>query len=63
MGPGINPDTLDMSIFEEALRVKSDDAVDMAKRIAREEGLLVGISSGANVCAAIDASRIRWFLL
>lgn len=54
MGAGFVPHILDRSVFEEALRVKSPDAMAMAKRLAREEGLLVGISSGANVCAAIE---------
>lgn len=54
MGTGFVPDILDRKVFAEALRVKSEDAIAMAKRLALEEGLLVGISSGANVCAAIQ---------
>ncbi|KAI1700004.1 pyridoxal-phosphate dependent enzyme domain-containing protein [Ditylenchus destructor] len=57
IGPGIIPENLDLTLVEEALRVHSDDAVEMAKRLAREEGLLVGISSGANVCAAIEIAK------
>jgi cysteine synthase A len=53
MGAGFVPEILS-KIYEEALRVKSQDAIDMAKRLAREEGLLSGISGGANVCAAIE---------
>ncbi|KAF1575240.1 UNVERIFIED_CONTAM: Bifunctional L-3-cyanoalanine synthase/cysteine synthase, partial [Eudyptes robustus] len=43
--------------YEEALRVKSADAVEMAKRLATEEGILCGISSGANVLAAIELAK------
>ncbi|KAI1714297.1 pyridoxal-phosphate dependent enzyme domain-containing protein [Ditylenchus destructor] len=57
LGPGFIPETLNLALVEEALRVHSDDAVEMAKRLAREEGLLVGISSGANVCAAIEVAK------
>ncbi|KAI1714299.1 pyridoxal-phosphate dependent enzyme domain-containing protein [Ditylenchus destructor] len=57
IGPGIIPENLNLTLVEEALRVHSDDAVEMAKRLAREEGLLVGISSGANVCAAIEIAK------
>uniref|UniRef100_A0A915CL60 Cysteine synthase n=1 Tax=Ditylenchus dipsaci TaxID=166011 RepID=A0A915CL60_9BILA len=43
--------------YEEALRVKSEDALQMAKRLAEEEGILAGISSGANVCAAVELAK------
>jgi cysteine synthase A len=43
-------------IYEGALRVKSEEAVVMAKRLAREEGFLAGVSGGANVCAALQVS-------
>lgn len=59
MGTGFVPEILDRKVFEEALRVKSEEALAMAKRLALEEGLLVGISSGANVCAAIQVLFIR----
>lgn len=54
MGVGFIPDIVDTSAFKEALAVHSNDAIEMAKRIAKEEGLLAGISGGANVCAAIE---------
>ncbi|KAH7719306.1 Protein CYSL-2 [Aphelenchoides avenae] len=57
IGPGFFPDTLDLTLVEEALRVSSEEAVEMAKRLAREEGFLVGISSGANVCGAIEVAK------
>jgi len=54
MGAGFVPELLTPKTYEEALRVKSDDAISMAKRLAKEEGILSGISGGANVCAAIE---------
>ncbi|KAI1728744.1 pyridoxal-phosphate dependent enzyme domain-containing protein [Ditylenchus destructor] len=57
MGAGFVPVILDRSVFEEALRVPSADALTMAKRLAKEEGLFVGVSSGANVCAAIQLAN------
>lgn len=59
MGTGFVPDILDREVFVEALRVHSNDAIEMAKRLALEEGLLVGISSGANVCAAIQVEILE----
>ncbi|PIO77159.1 pyridoxal-phosphate dependent protein [Teladorsagia circumcincta] len=57
MGIGMVPEVLDRSLFDEALRVHSDDAIAMAKRLAVEEAILGGISSGANVCAAIQLAK------
>ncbi|GMT21375.1 hypothetical protein PFISCL1PPCAC_12672, partial [Pristionchus fissidentatus] len=58
MGAGFVPAILDETLYKEALRVNSDDAIAMAKRLATEEAILGGISSGANVCAAVElASR------
>ncbi len=58
IGAGFVPSILNTHIFDEIIRVKDDDAFDMARRVAREEGLLVGISSGAAVWAAVQvASR------
>ncbi|WKX95694.1 hypothetical protein Q1695_012280 [Nippostrongylus brasiliensis] len=57
MGIGMIPDVLDKSLFTEALRVHSDDAMAMAKRLAKEEAILGGISSGANVCAAVQLAK------
>ncbi|VDO88085.1 unnamed protein product [Heligmosomoides polygyrus] len=54
MGTGMIPEVLDQSLYKEALRVHSDEAISMAKRLATEEAIFAGTSSGANVCAAIQ---------
>jgi cysteine synthase A len=53
VGIGYIPPLWDPSLVDDILPVKTDDAKDMARRIAREEGLFAGTSSGANVVAAI----------
>jgi len=52
IGAGFVPDNLNVKIVDEIIRVENDDAIAMARRAAREEGLLVGISSGAALFAA-----------
>ncbi|HYL82006.1 MAG TPA: cysteine synthase A [Candidatus Acidoferrum sp.] len=59
IGAGFVPDVLNVKIYDEIIRVKNDDAFTTAKRMAREEGLLVGISSGAATWAALDVARRR----
>lgn len=53
IGANFIPKVLDVDLLDEVITVKSDDAIDMARRLSKEEGLLVGISSGANVVAAL----------
>ncbi|SBT05946.1 cysteine synthase A, O-acetylserine sulfhydrolase A subunit [Candidatus Propionivibrio aalborgensis] len=57
IGAGFVPNVLNTKIYDEVIRVKSDDAFDFARRAAREEGLLVGISSGAALWAAIEVAK------
>ncbi len=57
IGAGFIPEVLNTKIYDEVIRVKNDDALETARRMAREEGLLVGISSGAATWAAIQVAR------
>ncbi|URE06136.1 cysteine synthase [Musa troglodytarum] len=57
-GVGFKPKILDMDVMEKVLEVKSEDAVKMARELAKKEGLLVGISSGANTVAALTLARM-----
>ena len=57
IGAGFIPEILNTRIYDEIVRVKNDDAFDIARRMAREEGLLVGISSGAAMWAALQVAR------
>ncbi|NSW81690.1 MAG: cysteine synthase A [Syntrophothermus sp.] len=54
IGPGFVPEVLDMSLVDEVVQVSDEDAYRITRRLAREEGLLVGISSGAAVWAALE---------
>ena len=56
-GAGFVPDNLHLDVVDEVLTVSNDDAFAMASRLAKEEGILVGISSGANVHAALELAR------
>lgn len=59
IGAGFVPKVLDPSILNEIFRVSSKESVDMARRLAQEEGLLCGISSGAAVVASIRSASYR----
>lgn len=57
IGAGFVPDTLNTAIYDEIITVENDDAFDTGKTLARKEGLLVGISSGAAVFAATELAK------
>jgi cysteine synthase A len=57
IGAGFVPGVLNTAIYDEVIRVKNDDAFAIARRMASEEGLLVGISSGAATWAALELAR------
>ena len=57
IGAGFVPEVLNTHIYDEIVRVKNEDALETARRMAREEGLLVGISSGAATWAALQVAR------
>ncbi len=57
IGAGFVPEILNTKVYDEIIRVKNDDAFATARRAAREEGLLVGISSGAAIWAAVEVAR------
>jgi cysteine synthase A len=57
IGAGFVPEILNTDIIDEIIRVTNDDAMAMARRLAREEGILCGISAGANVHASVEVAR------
>ncbi|MGZ4514065.1 MAG: cysteine synthase A [Mycobacterium sp.] len=57
LGAGFVPPVLNMELVDEVITVGNEEALDLARRLAREEGLLVGISSGAAVVAALEVAR------
>ena len=57
IGAGFVPDTLDTAVYDEIIAVDNEDAFDTGRTLARKEGLLVGISSGAAVWAATELAK------
>lgn len=57
IGAGFVPKNLDMAIIDEVIQVSNEESVLWARRAAREEGILVGISSGSALCAAMQAAH------
>ncbi|MDH4264520.1 MAG: cysteine synthase A [Deltaproteobacteria bacterium] len=57
IGAGFVPDVLNIGIIDQIITIQDEEAAEMARRIAREEGILVGISSGAAACGALQVAR------
>jgi cysteine synthase A len=57
IGAGFVPKNLDSNAYNEIIKVSDEDAAEFSRRLAREEGILVGISSGANCCAALQIAQ------
>lgn len=57
IGAGFVPETLDVEVYDEIIQVKTEQAFEYARRVAREEGILVGISSGAVIYAATEVAK------
>ena len=57
IGAGFVPDNLDMKVVDEVIQVTTEDSVHWARRAAHEEGILVGISSGSALCAAMQVAH------
>ena len=61
LGPGFIPDTLDLSLVDRVETVSDEEAMETARRLAREEGILCGISCGAAMSAALRLAREEQF--
>ncbi|MCT4593376.1 MAG: cysteine synthase A [Anaeromicrobium sp.] len=57
IGAGFIPKILDMSVIDSIIKIEDQEAMEMARRVAKEEGLLVGISSGAAIAAAAQIAK------
>jgi cysteine synthase A len=60
-GAGFIPANLDLGLIDDVIQVSNEDAIHTAQRLAREEGILAGISTGANVWAAIQLAKRKEF--
>ncbi len=57
IGAGFIPKILKLDLVDEVVKIKDEDAIKTARRLAKEEGLLMGISSGAATCAALQVAK------
>jgi cysteine synthase A len=57
IGDGLYPGILDGSLIDKAILIEDEEAIDCARRLAREEGIFCGVSSGTNVCGALKIAR------
>jgi cysteine synthase A len=62
IGAGFIPETLDLRLVDQVEQVTDEEAIEMARRLAREEGILSGISSGAAVVAAVRLAQSQEFV-
>lgn len=58
IGTGFVPDTLDTSVYDKVVSVTGDQAMETARMVGKEEGILVGISSGAAIAAALEEAKV-----
>jgi len=58
IGAGFIPSILDTTLYNDIIKVKNEEAIETSKKLAKEEGLLVGISSGANIFAAMKIAQM-----
>lgn len=56
IGAGFKPDVLDLDLIDEIMTISNEEAIETTRRVVREEGFLIGISSGANVAAALKVA-------
>jgi len=61
IGAGFIPDTLDLSMVDRVEKVSSEEAIEHSRRLAREEGILSGVSSGSAIAAALRVARLKDF--
>jgi cysteine synthase len=61
IGANFIPDILDFSLLDRVEQVENEEAMEMARRLAREEGILCGISSGAAAAAAVEVAQLPEF--
>jgi len=61
LGAGFIPDTLDLKVVDRVEQVTSDEAIEHSRRLAREEGILSGVSSGAAMAAALRIAKLKEF--
>ncbi|WP_343089425.1 pyridoxal-phosphate dependent enzyme, partial [Methanocalculus natronophilus] len=57
IGAGFIPSILDQSIYDEVITITNEEAFEMARTLAKEEGIFAGISTGANVKAALKVAK------
>ncbi len=57
IGAGFVPENLDLSVVDEVIQITNDEAMEWGRNIAKVEGILAGISSGANLCAAVQLAK------